>query len=142
MIPSHGLLALLNGCCVAIRRRRDDNTDLDPKKRGPAPLVHVDQTPHSAINRVRRHLATDEAEDRLKRRFQIVNLWRPISHPAFDWPLALCDFRSINYKEDLVPAELVYRDMTGETFGVKYNTSHQWKYVKGMTPSEVVLIKW
>ncbi|ESK84359.1 7alpha-cephem-methoxylase p8 chain related protein [Moniliophthora roreri MCA 2997] len=124
-----------------IRRRRDDNTDLDPKKRGPGSRVHVDQTPFSAANRVRRHLPADEAEERLKHRFQIINLWRPISHPAYDWPLALCDFRSINYNEDLVPADLVYREMVGETFGVKFNAKHEWKYVKGLTPSEAILIK-
>lgn len=26
--------------------------------------------------------------------------------------------------------------------GVKYNPKHQWKYVRGMTPDEFVLIKW
>ncbi|KAL0565669.1 hypothetical protein V5O48_016348 [Marasmius crinis-equi] len=125
-----------------IRRRRDGEDGMqDPKKRAPVPRVHVDQTTEAATNRVRRHLPTEEAEERLKHRFQIINLWRPISHAAIDWPLALCDFRSVNVKKDLVPVDLVYPDRVGETFGVQFNPQHKWKYLKGMTPEEVVLIK-
>lgn len=106
------------------------------------PQVHVDQTSESAVARVHRHLPASEAPALLKRRFQIINLWRPISHAAYDWPLALCDYRSIDVKNDLVPMSLIYPDRKGETFGVSFNPNHKWKYVKGMGPDEVVLIKW
>ncbi|KAE9405392.1 hypothetical protein BT96DRAFT_1063840 [Gymnopus androsaceus JB14] len=124
-----------------IRRRRPGESGNDPKKRQPVSQVHVDQTSQSAANRVRLHLPESEAPDLLKKRFQIINLWRPISHPAYDWPLTLCDFRSIDRAKDLVPITLVYPDREGETFGVKYNPEHRWKYMKGMSPEEIVLIK-
>jgi len=124
-----------------IRRRRPGELDSDPSKRQPVSQVHVDQTAQSAASRVRRHLPESEAPDLLKKRFQIINLWRPISKPAYDWPLTLCDFRSIDRTKDLVPIALIYPDREGETFGVKYNPEHRWKYMKGMTPEEVVLIK-
>lgn len=89
-----------------------------------------------------RHLPAAEAERLVKKRFQIVNLWRPISHPAIDYPLALCDYRSVDVKNDLVPVTLVYPDHEGETYGVKFNPSHRWKYKKEMNLDEVVLIKW
>jgi hypothetical protein len=107
----------------------------------PVSQVHVDQTTASATARVYRHLASD-ADSLVKCRFQIINLWRPILHTALDWPLALCDYWSIDTKEDLVPVALVYPDREGETFGVKYNPNHQWKYIRGMEPDEGVLIKW
>ncbi|KAL0572668.1 hypothetical protein V5O48_009292 [Marasmius crinis-equi] len=125
----------------AIRRRVEGSSGLDPNKRGPVSRVHVDQTPLAAHNRVRRHLPEEEAEERLKHRFQIINLWRPISHPAEDWPLAVCDFRSVNWEKDLIPAELRYSDNIGETFAVKHNPEHKWKYVRGLTPEEFILIK-
>ncbi|EEB92672.1 hypothetical protein MPER_08785, partial [Moniliophthora perniciosa FA553] len=125
---------------LRLRREGDDGYS-GPQRRGPASLVHVDQTPSAAQNRVRLHLPEDEATERLKHRFQIINLWRPISHPALDWPLAVCDYRSVNSKEDLAPVELVYPDRVGETFGVKYNPEHKWKYLRGITPEEVILIK-
>ncbi|KII85473.1 hypothetical protein PLICRDRAFT_178542 [Plicaturopsis crispa FD-325 SS-3] len=123
-----------------IRRRRPGEIDV-PTKRQPLGLVHVDQTPESAVDRVRRHLPADDVPTLLSKRFQIINLWRPIGHAALDWPLALCDFRSVDVKNDLVPVALIYPDREGETFGVKYNAGHRWKYLRGMEPDEVALIK-
>jgi hypothetical protein len=37
---------------------------------------------------------------------------------------------------------LVYPDREGETMGVKYNPNQKWKYFYGVTPDELVLIKW
>ena len=78
----------------------------------------------------------------LTHRFQIINLWRPIHHAAWDWPLALCDYRSVDTARDLAPTTLKYPDRDGETMSVRYNPSHKWKYLKGMQPDEIVLIKW
>lgn len=114
----------------------------DPQNRQPVSQAHVDQTTLSAIARVHRHLPPTDAESLLKRRFQIINLWRPIKHLALDWPLALCDYRSVDPKVDALPVSLVYPDREGETFGIKYNPNHKWKYVRGMGPDEIVLIKW
>ncbi|KAH7923328.1 hypothetical protein BV22DRAFT_1015711 [Leucogyrophana mollusca] len=124
-----------------IRRRRPGEAGTSPQKRQPVALAHVDQTTRSSIARVHRHLPPSDAPALLKRRFQIINLWRPISHAALDWPLALCDFRSVDVKNDLMPVALVYPDREGETYGVKYNAGHQWKYLRGMEPDELVLIK-
>ncbi|KAH9831870.1 uncharacterized protein C8Q71DRAFT_288298 [Rhodofomes roseus] len=124
-----------------IRRRRPGEIDDSPQKRQPVPLAHVDQTTASAIARVHRHLPPAEAPALLQRRFQIINLWRPISHPAYDWPLALCDYRSVDPKTDLVATDLIYPDRKGETNSVKFNPNHKWKYLRGMTPEEFVFIK-
>jgi hypothetical protein len=124
-----------------IRRRRPEVTNDTPQNRGPVSSVHVDQTTASAVARVWRHLPSEDVEGLLERRFQIVNLWRPIHHVALDWPLALCDFNSVDRSRDLVPHTLKYPDRDGETYGVQWNESHRWKYVRGMTPEEGVLIK-
>ncbi|KAF9812707.1 hypothetical protein IEO21_06054 [Rhodonia placenta] len=124
-----------------IRRRRPGEIEDSPQKRQPVPQVHVDQTTASAIARVHRHLPPTDAPDLLRRRFQIINLWRPISHAAYDWPLALCDFRSVDPKGDLVPTTLVYPDRDGETMSVRFNPNHKWKYLRGIEPDEFVLIK-
>lgn len=104
--------------------------------------MHVDQTTDSAKARVRRHLPASDAEQLLSKRFQLINLWRPIKHAALDHPLALCDYRSVNPHTDLVPTTLKYPDRDGETMGVLHNPAHRWKYLRGMTPEEIVLIKW
>ncbi|KAH9852577.1 hypothetical protein C2E23DRAFT_188884 [Lenzites betulinus] len=124
-----------------IRRRRPEEIEDTPQKRQPVPLVHIDQTPESSAARVRRHLPAEDVPKLLEGRFQIINLWRPIGRPAYDWPLALCDWRSVNRENDLVASTLRYPDRDGETFSVKFNPSHKWKYLRGMEPDEYVLIK-
>jgi hypothetical protein len=94
------------------------------------------------VQRVHRHLPPEEAPELLKHRFQIINLWRPISHPAGDWPLALCDFRSVDPVNDVLPVALIFPDREGETYGVKYNPNQKWMYFSAVTPEELILIKW
>jgi len=122
-----------------IRRRPTIPTPDTPLSRQPVPLVHVDQTPNSARDRVYRHVP-DEADELVKGRFQIINVWRPIGHPAFDTPLALGDGRLIK-PENLVPTALVYPDREGETFSVAHSDAYRWYYLRGMTPSEAAFIK-
>jgi len=123
-----------------IRRRIPGQVDTT-SKRQPVKEVHVDQTNASAVARVHLHLPPAEAPELLKHRFQIINLWRPISHPAFDMPLTLCDFRTVDQENDLVAVARISPERRGETYRVKYNPQHRWKYLKGMTPEEIVLIK-
>ncbi|KAI0746840.1 hypothetical protein C8Q80DRAFT_1105202 [Daedaleopsis nitida] len=124
-----------------IRRRRPGEIEDTPEKRQPVPQVHIDQTPESAVARVHRHLPAEDVPKLLAGRFQIINLWRPIAHPAYDWPLALCDYRTVDRANNLVPTALRYPDRDGQTFSVKYNPSYKWRYLRGMEPEELVLIK-
>ena len=146
-----------------IRRRTPDSP------RQPVQQVHVDQTPEATAARVRRHLPADEAEELLKGRYQIINVWRPIGHPATDFPLAVIDWRSTS-PEDFVPVDLMYPkrpdsvmddddrgkeklpteeswfsiedyEVKGETLGVAPSDKHKFCYVKDMTPDEVMLLK-
>jgi len=102
--------------------------------------VHNDQTFVSAPRRVRDHLPAEEAEARLRQRFAIINVWRPIGTPVETSPLALCDARSIA-REDLVASDLVYRDKVGETYSFQHNANHRWYYFPHVRPDEVVLLK-
>lgn len=77
-----------------------------------------------------------------QRRFQIFSVWRPISHPAYDSPLALCDYRSVKVQEDTFPLKLVVSKLEIEILVVRYNENHKWGYFYGVTPEEVILIKW
>jgi len=126
-----------------LRKPRPAGTPETPENRSPVQIAHVDQTAESAARRVRLHLPEADVPDLLSRRFQIINLWRPIQNPAWQFPLALCDFRSVANQPggDFVPSTLKYLDRDGETLAVKHNDRHRWKYVAGLTPDEFVLIK-
>jgi hypothetical protein len=107
--------------------------------RQPSTRVHVDYTEASAPQRVR-DLLGDEAEALLAKRFAFINVWRPVSHPASDWPLALCDARSVA-AGDLVAADIIYPDRRGEIYNMTYARQHRWWYVPDMALDEVLLIK-
>jgi len=125
-----------------IRRTQPGVKKDTPTNRHPVSNVHVDQTSTSARARVERHLPASDAPKLLEKRFQIINIWRPIRNPAFDWPLALCDYASVDGARDLVKTDLVYTTREpGEISSVKWDEGHKWKYVKGMTPDEGFLIK-
>ncbi|KAK7921072.1 hypothetical protein PG985_009094 [Apiospora marii] len=141
-----------------IRRRAPDSP------RAPVQQVHVDQTPGAVEVRVRRHVPADEAEELLKGRYQIINVWRPIENPASDFPLAVIDWRTTQ-PGDFEPVDLMYPkdadfvsgkevrpdesqwystegyEVKGETMSVSPNPAHKFYYQKDMTPDEVLLLK-
>jgi len=123
-----------------IRRRVRGGVDRAPgTPRQPVTSVHNDYTVKSGPQRVR-DLMGEEAEELLRHRFEIVNVWRPIRGPLRDAPLAVCDATSVAFT-DFVASDLVYRDRTGETYRVKYNPAHRWFYVPEMRANEAILIK-
>jgi hypothetical protein len=108
--------------------------------RAPVRLVHNDYTEKSGPQRVRDLLEPAEAERRLAGRYAEYNVWRPIRGPVQAAPLALADAASIA-PEDLVAADLVYKNRTGETYHGVHNPDHRWYYFPAMTVHEAVLIK-
>ena len=105
----------------------------------PAKRVHNDYTAWSSPQRVR-DLMGDEAEELLKHRFAIINLWRPIRGPLLESPLTLCDAQSLA-EENLIASDLKYPDRTGETYSITYNPSQRYYYVPEMRADEAVLIR-
>jgi len=108
--------------------------------REPVQAVHNDYTVVSGPQRVRDLLDPEEAEMRLKHRFAEINVWRPIAGPVQQWPLAMCDSRTIA-PEDLVATEQRYRDRFGEIYSITYNPAHRWSYFPHMRREEAVMIK-
>lgn len=107
--------------------------------RQPASRVHVDQTLRSGPNRVHEHLP-DEADELLRGRVQVINLWRPIKGPLQDTPLAMCDGASVAQK-DLVASDLIYPNRQGETYSVTYHPDHKWFYFPNMEVNQALLLK-
>jgi hypothetical protein len=123
-----------------IRRREHGVEDRTPGiPRQPVTRIHGDYTEVSAPQRVR-DLMGSEADDLLNRRFAIVNVWRPIRGPLHDAPLAVCDAGSVA-DGDLVPQDLIYRDRTGEIYGLTFNPAHRWYYAPAMRADEALLLK-
>jgi len=108
-------------------------------ERGPVTRAHIDQTTRSATKRVHTHMG-DEAEELLKGRVRLINIWRPLRGPVKAFPLAMADSRTVA-DSDLVGVEHRYDTFTGETAGVRHADGQNWWYLSGMNPDERILLQ-
>lgn len=110
-------------------------------KRGPVTRCHIDQTPWSAANRVRRHAANEaEAEEQLNGRYRIINVWRPLNGKVVALPLAFADARTVG-EHDVVPVEHRYPTWSGQTAAVAFKERQQWLYWSQMDNDERILLQ-
>jgi hypothetical protein len=105
----------------------------------PVRYAHNDYTERSGPQRVR-DLLPAESESLLRRRFAVINVWKPIRRPVEQAPLAVCDARTIEI-DDFIPTDLRYRDRTGEVYSLSWSARHAWFYFPRMTPDEAMLLK-
>jgi len=123
-----------------VRKRAATGSNADQSAtRQPATRVHVDYTETSGPKRVGDLLGCSTGE-LSGRRATIINLWRPVSHPAWDWPLAVCDARTV-VPEDLIATDVRYAERTGEIYYVAHSDAQHWVYVPDLRPDEVLIFK-
>jgi hypothetical protein len=107
----------------------------------PARFAHVDISDATAAAFARR--ATPAG--RSVARFVHYNVWRAISAPPQDVPLAVCDARSVT-AHDLILADAVF-DTPGrpewsfEGVVVAHHPAHRWHWFPDMTRAEVLVFK-
>jgi hypothetical protein len=109
----------------------------------PARFIHIDISDPTARAFAERSRPTDV--NKPLRRFAHYNVWRVLSPPPQDVPLAVCDARSVS-QEDLLEADAVF-DVPGkpewsfEGLVVRYSPRHRWVYFSDMTRDEVLVFK-
>jgi hypothetical protein len=109
----------------------------------PARFIHVDISDVTAQRFAERSAPADSG--RPIRRFAHYNVWRALSKPPQDIPLAVCDARTI-VRADLVEADAVF-DIPGspewsfEGWVVRYSPAHRWSYYSRMRVDETLVFK-
>ncbi len=121
-------------------RAEDDEIRSEKQVREPVRRVHNDYTEWSGPQRVRDLLPPAEAEELLKHRFAVIQVWRPIRKPVQTAPLAIADSQSLDMK-DLIPTERRYPDRVGETYHITFNPNHRWYYFPEMKREEALVFK-
>ncbi|KAL8822152.1 MAG: hypothetical protein Q9191_007103 [Dirinaria sp. TL-2023a] len=106
--------------------------------RPPVLRVHIDQNKAAAMGRVH-HFLPDEAEDLLRNRVRIINVWQPLNGPVQCSPFAFADSKTVE-DDALVSVEHRYPDRTGETLSVKH-ANEQWYYWSGIENDERILLE-
>jgi hypothetical protein len=120
-------------------RTADDEIRESKKIREVVRRVHNDYTEKSGPQRVR-DLLPAEADELLKRRFAIIQVWRPIRYPVETYPLAIADARSLS-PQNLVISERRAADRIGQTYAITYNPAQQWYWFPQMRREEALVFK-
>lgn len=108
----------------------------------PARMVHIDVSDKTAAEFRARAAANDP---RPVLRSAQYNIWRVLTPPPQDVPLAVCDARSLA-AEDLIPADAMF-DVNGqivmsfEALLVRHNPAQRWAYFSGMSREEALVFK-
>jgi hypothetical protein len=120
-------------------RTADDALRAERKVREVVSRVHNDYTEWSGPQRVR-DLLPDEAEQLLRRRFAIIQVWRPIRLPVESFPLAICDARSVS-PDNFIISERRYPNRVGQTYAITYNPNNNWFWFPRMQREEAIVFK-
>jgi len=120
-------------------RTASDQQRENQKIRDIVSRVHNDYTEWSGPQRVR-DLLPQEADDLLRRRFAIIQVWRPIRHPVETFPLAICDAGSLS-PNNLVVSERRYPDRVGQTYAITHHPAHAWYWFPRMRRDEALVFK-
>ncbi len=118
----------------------DEEAQKAVNARPPVKGVHNDYTEKSAPRRLREIVGDAEAERRFRRRWAIIQVWRPIRGTVQMDPLGICDGRSIP-QQGFVLVQRRYKDRTGEVYHIAHNPAHQWFYFPHMTRDEALVFK-
>jgi hypothetical protein len=115
------------------------------KNAKPARYPHADNTDASAENLANLFDAfVDDFDLGTYPRWAMYNVWRTFSPPPQDFPLALCDARTVDPSDEVtvtaITAELS-GDIVHDTTSYVHNPAHRWYWFPDMTVDEVIVFK-
>ncbi|MDG2002453.1 MAG: CmcJ/NvfI family oxidoreductase [Novosphingobium sp.] len=111
----------------------------------PARYAHADNTDISASEMFEYITSATGQQFPKGARWAMYNLWRAVSPPPQDFPLAVCDATSVDPADEVpvtaVTSTLSTGDMRHDTTGYLHNPRHRWHYYPDMTKDEVIIFK-
>jgi hypothetical protein len=107
----------------------------------PARFIHIDVSDVTAQAFADR--SRPDVPGKSVRRTAQFNVWRVLSEPPQDVPLAVCDARTLS-PHDLVAADAVFDvpdrpEWSFEALLVRHNPAHRWCYFSNMTRDEALI---
>jgi len=73
--------------------------------------------------------------------FDILNVWRPLCGPNNDWPLAMCDWTTIDPIADVRINDAIRRDRVDENAILHYNAEHKWYFKKDQSVEDLIVFR-
>ncbi len=112
----------------------------------PARYPHADNTDASAEELAQMmDMFVAEIDLGAHARWVMYNVWRAITPPPQDFPLAVCDAQSFTHADEVTVTAITEERNSGEivhdTVGYVHNPDHRWYYFPDMTIDEVIVFK-
>ncbi|KAH7071333.1 hypothetical protein BKA63DRAFT_555283 [Paraphoma chrysanthemicola] len=71
----------------------------------------------------------------------VASVWRLICPgPNNDWPLGLCDWRTVDIEDDIIDNDVVFEGNATENTLLYYNRKHQWYWKSDMGMDDVIVL--
>lgn len=148
------LVAKYTGASKAVvfdHTRRSSDAAMREKHsaRDPVAAAHVDYNDASALQRLKDAIGDKAAAERARKRYSVINVWRSMSKPIEQWPLAVCDARTIDdakfrstVRHAPVRSEPSFEyNRASETRHAFFDANHRWFYFPRMSKNEALLFK-
>jgi hypothetical protein len=108
----------------------------------PAGWAHLDYDVDEAEVQLKETLAFHGRPVKPFSRYVLIQGWRALTPPPQDFPLAICDGRTVR-SADMVPItyhmKTETRDVTYKSRGARHSDRHQWWFYPDMTPDEMLV---
>lgn len=115
---------------------------LKKKAMTPAGWPHLDYDSEEAETQLLEALEMNGLTPEPYSRFVLYQGWRVLSPPPQDYPLVMCDGRTV-FPTDIIPLDYHMRtetrDITYKSSAARYNPSHAWWYYPDMTSEEMLV---
>ncbi|WP_167854985.1 CmcJ/NvfI family oxidoreductase [Mangrovimicrobium sediminis] len=112
----------------------------DPHRAPAAEFVHLDQT-RDAVQPFLEMAADADLRERYPH-YRIFNLWRSLTPPPQDVPLALCDQRTLEERDWVIGRTVEPNFPQGVPYlSSVHNPAQRWHYFSAVTQDEVIVFK-
>lgn len=126
----------------AIRKRHTNfpiSTGQEYEFAQPTSIAHVDATLDSTREELVRQYG-DRAQELMTRRYQWLNVWKPLRGPVNDWPLCFCDASTVD-SADAETTDMVYAEYYTENLSLRCNPKQKWYFLSNHQPDEIIIFK-
>ncbi|KAK1706802.1 putative CmcJ-like methyltransferase [Colletotrichum lupini] len=106
----------------------------------PSVVVHCDWSSNGSIPVLQWCFPGNESFWEGKK-FDMINVWRPLKESTDDWPLAVCDYTSVDKDNDILLTDAIRRDRVDEISVLHFNSAHKWYYVKDQGVDDLLVFR-
>ncbi|CAI6089576.1 unnamed protein product [Clonostachys chloroleuca] len=106
----------------------------------PAAVPHTDFSVAGALRRMAEILPGEE-DQYIHREFDLINVWKVLKGPNNDWPLAVCDYKTVDLSADTTANDALHLTGVGENWLLHHNNKQRWYYFSSMDIDDLIVFR-